>query len=225
VKRALFIGGSSGIGLAAAELALHEGFEVIVASRNPERAAIAAEKIVVDLEDEGTIHDCFRRIGPIEHLICTTVARAAGLAREVDLAAARRAFETKFWGPFTAIRAAEVSESITLASGVAASTPMRAGSITASINGAIEALIKTLAVELAPVRVNAVAPGVIDTPLWAGLADDDRGRMFQGLADSLPTRRVGSPAHVAAAIVFLMQNSFVTGEVVHVDGGHRLAQP
>jgi NAD(P)-dependent dehydrogenase (short-subunit alcohol dehydrogenase family) len=223
--RALFVGGTSGIGLAAARLALEAGWDVVVAGRDPSRAEIDADKVVFDVTDEAGLRIALAGIEPVDHLVFSTVASATGRLCELDLAAARRAFDTKYWGPLAAIQAVEVRDSITLTSGVAASTPMVGGAITASINGAIESLVKTLAVELAPVRVNAVAPGVIVSPLWDRLREADRTAMFDRLSGTLPAGRVGTPEDVAAAILFVMRNGFVTGETVHVDGGHRLAQP
>ena len=223
--RAVFVGGSSGIGLAAARRAAAAGWDVVIVSREPERADVAAERVVLDITDEGAVRETFEALGPIDHLVFSPVARAGGPARTLDLAAARRAFETKLWGPFTAVQAADVRESIVFVSGVAATTPMRGGSATAAVNGAIEALVRTLAVELAPVRVNAVSPGIIATPTWDAMAAEDREAMFDRLAGALPAGRVGTAEDLAEAIWLLLTNGFVTGVVLPVDGGHRLAAP
>ena len=221
----VFVGGSSGIGLAAARKAVAAGWDVIVASRNPGRADVDAETVELDVTDVEMVRSYFGSLGPIDHLVSSTVARAGGPVRELDLDAARRAFETKLWGPLAAVQSADVRRSIVLLSGAAASTPMRGGAATAAVNGAVEALMRTLAVELAPVRVNAVSPGIIDTPTWAAMPDDQREAMFSRLAGSLPVGRVGSADDVADAIWHLLTNEFVTGTVLHVDGGHRLAAP
>ena len=115
--------------------------------------------------------------------------------------------------------------SIVFVSGVAATTPMRGGSATAAVNGAVEALVRTLAVELAPVRVNAVSPGIVATPTWDGMAAEDREAMFARLAGALPAGRVGVADDLAEAIWLLLTNGFVTGITLPVDGGHRLAAP
>lgn len=223
--RAVFVGGSSGIGLAAARKAVSAGWDVIVASRAPEKADIDAEAVALDVTDREAVRSFFGGLGPIDHLVSSTVARASGPVKELDLDAARGAFETKLWGPLTAVQAADVRGSIVLLSGAAASTPMRGGAATAAVNGAVEALVRTLAVELAPVRVNAVSPGIIDTPTWAAMPDDLREAMFSRLAGALPVGRVGTADDVADAIWHLLTNEFVTGTVLHVDGGHRLAAP
>ena len=223
--RAVFVGGSSGIGLATARLAVAAGWDVVIVSRDPERADVDAERVALDIADEVAVRETFGALGSIDHLVFSPVARAGGRARSLDLEAARRAFETKLWGPFAAVQAADVRESIVFVSGVASTTPMRGGSATGAVNGAIEALVRTLAVELAPVRVNAVSPGIVDTPTWDGMAAEDREAMFDRLAGALPAGRVGTADDLAAAIWFLLTNGFVTGAVVPVDGGHRLAAP
>lgn len=223
--RAVFVGGSSGIGLASARLAAAAGWDVVIVSREPERADVDAERIALDIADEAAVREAFSALGPIDHLVFSPVARAGGPARSLDLDAARRAFEIKLWGPFTAVQAADVRESIVFVSGVAAATPMRGGSATAAVNGAIEALVRTLAVELAPVRVNAVSPGIVATPTWDAMAADERQAMFDRLASALPTGRVGTADDLAAAVWLLLTNGFITGTVLPVDGGHRLAAP
>jgi NAD(P)-dependent dehydrogenase (short-subunit alcohol dehydrogenase family) len=171
------------------------------------------------------VRKTFAELGPIDHLVLSTVARAGGPAKELDLGAARQAFQVKLWGPFAAVQAADVRSSIVFVSGVAAATPARGGSATAAVNGAIEALVRTLAVELAPVRVNAVSPGIIDTPTWDAMAEADRKAMFDRLAGALPAGRTGTPDDIADAIWLLLTNGFVTGITLPVDGGHRLAAP
>jgi NAD(P)-dependent dehydrogenase (short-subunit alcohol dehydrogenase family) len=223
--RAVILGGSSGIGLAAARRAVEAGWDVVVASRDPGRADVAAEKIALDVSDAAAVRTFFDEVGPVDHLVSSTVARAGGPAKRLDLIAARHAFEVKLWGPFEAVQAADVRRSVVLVSGVAASTPSPGAAATAAVNGAVEALVRVLAVELAPVRVNAVSPGIIDTPTWAGMQPDERDAMFDRLAANLPAGRVGTAEDVADAIWHLLTNDFATGSIVHVDGGHRLAAP
>jgi NAD(P)-dependent dehydrogenase (short-subunit alcohol dehydrogenase family) len=223
--KAVFVGGSSGIGLAAARLAKDAGWDVVIVSRDPERADIDAERVTLDIADETAVRAAFGALGPIDHLVLSPVARAGGPAKTLDLDMARQAFQTKFWGPFAAVQAADIRESVVFVSGVAAHAPMRGGSATAAVNGAIEALVRTLAVELAPVRVNAVSPGIVATPTWDAMAAEDRDAMFGRLAGALPVGRVGTPEELGAAVWFLLTNDFVTGTVLPVDGGHRLSAP
>jgi NAD(P)-dependent dehydrogenase (short-subunit alcohol dehydrogenase family) len=225
LTRVVVIGGSSGIGLATAKLCADKGWDVVVASRDPGRADVEAEKVALDVTDAAASRELFARLGPVDHLVSTTVARAGGPVKELDLGAARHAFETKLWGPLAAIQAADVRESIVLTSGAAAWTPMRGGAATAAVNGAVEALVRTLAIELAPVRVNAVCPGIIDTPTWAGMEPEQREAMFARLSAGLPVGRIGTAEDVAHGIWLLLTNGFVTGTVLGLDGGHRLAAP
>jgi NAD(P)-dependent dehydrogenase (short-subunit alcohol dehydrogenase family) len=223
--RVLVLGGSSGIGLATARACVARGWTVVVASRNPAGADVDAERIALDVTDRAAVDTVLGGLGPVDHLVFTPGSRASGPAKELDLDVARRAFETKLWGALAAIQAADVRRSIVLMSGAAASTPMRGGAATAAVNGAVEALVRVLAVELAPVRVNAVSPGIVDTPSWAALDDVQRRAMFDRLSGNLPAGRVGRAEDIAAAIVSMLENDFLTGEVLHVDGGHRLAAP
>lgn len=225
MTRIVVLGGSSGIGLATARRAAEAGWDVIVVSRNPERADVAAQKVALDVTDGAAVREVLGGLGAVDHLVSSTVARAGGMVKELDLDAARHAFETKLWGPIAAVQATDVRSSIVLLSGVAASVPMRGAGSTAAVNGAVEALVQTLAVELAPVRVNAVSPGVIDTPTWAAMPADEREALFTRLAGVLPAGRIGSPEDVADGIWHLLTNEFVTGTVLHVDGGHRLSAP
>lgn len=222
--RIVVLGGSSGIGLAVAGAAVEAGWDVTIASRNAARIDLPAEKIVLDVRDSDSVRRTFSTLGPIDHLVSTTVERAAGLLKELDLDAARRAFDVKLWGPLAAVQAAQVRESIVLVSGGAATVPIRGSGATAAVNGAVEALVRTLAVELAPVRVNAVSPGTIDTPTWQSMPQAARERIFSHAA-CIPAGRVGRPEEVADAILLLLRNGFVTGSVLPVDGGGRLAGP
>jgi NAD(P)-dependent dehydrogenase (short-subunit alcohol dehydrogenase family) len=133
--------------------------------------------------------------------------------------------ESKFWGAYRVARAARVRDggSITFVSGFLSHRPSPTAVLQGAINAALEGLARGLALERAPVRVNTVSPGVIDTPLYASLAEADRRAMFEQAAARLPVRRVGQPQDVAQAILFLATNSFATGSTVTVDGGGTIA--
>jgi NAD(P)-dependent dehydrogenase (short-subunit alcohol dehydrogenase family) len=138
-----------------------------------------------------------------------------------------RAVRSKLLGPVFAAQesAARIKPggSITFTSGIAARRPMRGGSAAAAINSGLEGLVRALAVELAPLRVNAVSPGWTDTPIWDGIMAQDRKKeAFAAMAARLPCGRVGQAKDIAKAIIFLMTSEFSTGTVLDVDGGQRL---
>jgi NAD(P)-dependent dehydrogenase (short-subunit alcohol dehydrogenase family) len=235
-RRVVVIGGSSGIGLATARAAAARGARVLIASRDPAKLEAAraslgrgVEALVLDVTDPLAVSSFFERAGAVDHLVSTTVARASGPLPELDFDAARHAFETKLWGPMHVIRTALPllgwDGSITLTAGTAAWSPMPGGSATAAVNGAVAALVRTLAVELAPVRVNAVSPGIVRTPTWDAVPQEQRTAMFERIASKLPVGRVGEPDDIAAAYLYLMENEFSTGTVLHVEGGHLLVAP
>jgi NAD(P)-dependent dehydrogenase (short-subunit alcohol dehydrogenase family) len=231
-QRIVVIGASSGIGHATARLAAAEGAGVVIGSRSADSLARAragidgeVEAIRVDVSDEADVRRFFDEVGVHDHLVNAAVLRSrAAAAGQAE--AARAAFETKFWGSFHAIRHAvprlSREGSITLLSGMASDVPSPGNWGTAAVNGAIDALARVLAVELAPVRVNAVSPGFIETEgvvLTDGAAASARAAQA---AAELPVRRPGHPDDVAESIVHLMRNTFTTGTVVHIDGGKRL---
>lgn len=231
MAKVLIIGGSSGIGLASAQRAHGLGMDVLIASRSRDRLQAAVRKVgqrcqgrVLDIVDEQAVEAFFASTAAFEHLVISAGQPRDGRFGAMTTAAARAAFETKFWGPYGAIRAAvsKVRESITLVSGIASQKPFPGLHAIAAANGALEALARSLAVELAPVRVNVVQPGLVDTPVYDRLPTEQRARMFKEVADRIPAHRVGKPDDVAAAIVGLMTSPYCTGVVVPVDGGHRL---
>jgi NAD(P)-dependent dehydrogenase (short-subunit alcohol dehydrogenase family) len=233
-QRIILVGGSSGIGLATAELAAAEGASVVIVSRSQERIDAALDRLpasadgyAVDLTSETATARLFAQLGGFDHLAFTAGEglRLAPIA-DTDLDTARGFFETRVWGAYAAVKHAHPrirpGGSIVLMSGSAGARPQATWSIAAGICGAIEALTRSLATELAPIRVNAVAPGVIRTELWAGMPDDDREAMYRTLGDELLVGRVGEAEDVARAIVFLMADGYATGTTLTVDGGAAL---
>jgi NAD(P)-dependent dehydrogenase (short-subunit alcohol dehydrogenase family) len=233
-ERVLIIGGSSGMGLALAEALLAEGAEVTIAGRSADRLAAAAERLAgvrtarADITDEAAVQRLLDAGGDVDHVVVTAVdaTGAYGPIRDFELAGARAVVETKLLGPWLVAKHAAgrvaPTGSITFTSGIAAYRPGPGGSMIAAVNGALEALARALALELAPVRVNVVSPGWVDTPVWDALAGADKGDRLAAMAARLPVGRVGQPADLAQAFLAVMRNGFVTGTVLHADGGHRL---
>jgi NAD(P)-dependent dehydrogenase (short-subunit alcohol dehydrogenase family) len=230
-QKIVILGGTSGIGLATAQLATAEGATVVVASSNPERvdAALAnlpvnAEGYALDLRREEEIRDLFERLGEFDHLAYTAgESLPLGPIGTTNLETARRALEIRFWGAYAAVKHAaprlRPGGSIVLSSGIASARPQATWTVASSICGAVEALTRALAVELAPIRVNAVAPGVVRSNLWRDMSEDDRSAMYASLAQALPAGRAGEVGDVAETFLYLMRNGYSTGTVVTIDGG------
>jgi NAD(P)-dependent dehydrogenase (short-subunit alcohol dehydrogenase family) len=234
-KHVVVLGGTSGIGLATADLASQLGGEVTVASSNPETVKRALETLpaattgeVIDLTDSTQVAGLFDRIGRFDHLIFTAGESLTMLElRGMDLDRARKAFELRYFGMLGAVSAAvphlRPGGSIVLTSGTAGDRPGAGWSIAASLCGAIDSAVRAMAVELAPLRVNAVKPGVIRSPLWSNLDEQTRTSLYDGSAGSIPLGRIGETEDVAKAYVYLMNQDFATGTIVTVDGGTVLA--
>jgi NAD(P)-dependent dehydrogenase (short-subunit alcohol dehydrogenase family) len=227
----VIVGGSSGMGLAIAKEAADVGAAVIIAGRSQgkldeARRAISGDVTthVVDLSDEGSVMKLFESIGSFDHLVVTGSSVKTGPLRELSLADARASMDSKLWGAYTAARYARIRPkgSITFFSGILSRRPSPGLASLAAINAAVEALGRALAVELAPLRVNVVSPGLTDTPAYATMPDDARKGMFAAAAKRLPVGRVGKAEDIASLTLELMRNSFLTGIVVDVDGGATL---
>ncbi len=225
-KTVVVVGGSSGIGLATAELAREEGAEVVIASRNKDRLTPAADKIgaravVVDVTDDGSVDALFRACGPVDHVVVTAAQLRTGPFKTVPLADVRATMEGKFWGAWRVARAADIRPggSLTLVTGFLSVRPRPNSAIIGAANGALESLARSLALELVPVRVNAVSPGIIDTPIRAAMPEEARRDMLAKTAASLPVGRVGVGEDVARQILAFMIIGFMTGSIVYLDGG------
>ncbi|MFF5138248.1 SDR family oxidoreductase [Streptomyces sp. NPDC013157] len=233
-QRVVVIGGTSGIGLAVAEGAAREGARVVVASRRQESVDAAlkvlpedAEGQVLDASDEAAVRAFFTRIGAYDHLVYTAGdSILLETLADTDLAAARSFLDTRLWGAYAAVKygagSLRAGGSVVLTTGTAGRRPMPGSSVASALCGAMESLTRALAVELAPVRVNVVSPGVVRTELWRGLPEPVREELFRSSAESLPVGRMGEPADVAEAYLYLMRGGYSTGSVVVVDGGGTL---
>ncbi|MET7672932.1 SDR family oxidoreductase [Micromonospora luteifusca] len=234
-QRVVVLGGTSGIGLATATRAAREGAQVAVASSNQRSVDRALATLpagtqgyAANLTDPGDVARLFQRLGAFDHLVYTAGEPLALMSVDaLDLSAARTAFDLRYFGSLSAVNTAlpylRPGGSITLTTGTANHRPSAGWSVAASITGAIDALVRALAVELAPLRVNAVSAGVIRSPLWDPLPHETREQMYAQLGESLPLGRVGEPEEVAEAFVYLLRATYATGTVVTVDGGTLVA--
>lgn len=235
--RVVVIGGGSGMGLSVAEKLVAEGADVLIAGRSEERLRAArvnlgvnrVEIATVDIGERSQVAAMFAGAGRLDHVVVTAADLPYGPVAKLTEADLMRAVRSKLLGPlFVAQESAarlQPGGSITFTSGIAARRPMRGGSAAAALNSGLEGLVRALAVELAPIRVNAVSPGWTDTPIWdgmAGMTAAKKQEAFAGMAARLPAGRIGRPADIAEAVVFLMKSGFSTGTVLDVDGGHRL---
>lgn len=237
-QRAWVFGGSSGIGLACAQALAEGGAQVVVAGRSPERLQQALARLpsgvrgeAMDTSDAAALEAALARHGGIDHLVVSIGGGSAlGPYRQLDEAALRRTFENKFWqvqrvtmAALQHMGAGQRAGSVTWITGAAARAAIPGMSALAAGNGALHAMVGPLARELAPLRVNAVSPGFIDTPYWErALEADARAKTYEAMAQLVPVQRVGTPKDVAAAVMLCVTNSFMTGTVIDCDGGRQL---
>jgi NAD(P)-dependent dehydrogenase (short-subunit alcohol dehydrogenase family) len=233
-KTVLVVGRGSGLARAVTLLARSEGARVVVAGRDKAKLTdaysdmadpeISAE--VVDMTDDASIEALADRIGPLDHVVSTASARARGKLPELQRDNLRQSFDTKVIGPTMLAKylAPQINPggSFVLFSGVHA-FKHNVGYLGVGItNGAVDFLTRWLAVELAPIRVNAISPGVIDTGAWDAMGEDGKRDYFEHIAAHNPAGRIGTPDDIAAAVLFAMTNTFMTGMTLKVDGGEPL---
>ncbi|WP_136621685.1 MULTISPECIES: SDR family oxidoreductase [Mesorhizobium] len=236
-QKILIVGGGSGMGLALARRCVEAGAEVIIAGRSEDRLQQARQELgnpdalevaAADITREDRVAALFARIGGLDHIVSTAadIEGAYQLLPELDLKAAHKVVESKLYGPLLLAKHGAprlaATGSMTFVSGIAAYRPAARGSVVASVNAALEGLVRALAVELAPIRINAVSPGWVDTTIWAQVAGDRKHETLAAMAERLPVGRIGQPDDIADAIAFLIGNGFTTGTTLHVEGGHRL---
>lgn len=227
-KRVVVIGGGSGIGFSVAALAQNLGAEVVIATSQAANVEAALGRLpgatgrTVDVRDEGMVATFFEELGAFDHLIMTAGGLGVGMSAstaEIDLDKAREGFGVRFWGAFAAAkhcgRTIAHDGSITLTSGLLGHRPLKGSMIATAVDGAVEHLTYALAIDLAPVRVNAVSPGIILTDL----AKEMPAERVQSFTKFLPLLRGGSPEEAATAYIYLMLNGYVTGQILSVDGG------
>lgn len=236
-QRIAVVGGSSGMGLALSEHLLKSGSEVIIVGRSRDRLQAAHDHLraagqarvhQADVSDEDQVRQLFDTTGEIDHLVCTAadIRGAYELLPHLALSALQRAIDSKIVAPILLAKhgVPRMSRhgSMTFVSGIAAYRPRPKGIAVAAINAALEGVVRAMAVELAPIRINAVSPGWVRTPIWNDVAGADSEQLLAAMAERLPVGRVGTADDIAHAIVFLLGNGYMTGTVLHVEGGHRL---
>jgi len=225
-KKVVVVGGSSGIGLATAELAKAQGAEVVIGSRNADKVKAAAAKvgakgIAADVTSDQSVTDLFRACGPVDHVVVSAAQLRTGPFKTVAMEDVRATLEAKLWGAWRCARAADIKPggSLSLVSGFLSIRPRPNSAIVSVSNGALESLTRALALELAPIRVNCVSPGIIDTPIRAAMPEAARNDMLAKTAAALPVRRVGLGEDVAQQILVFMTNGFMSVSIVYLDGG------
>ena len=234
-KRIVITGITGGIAKATTQLLSSLGAEVIVTARSTEKleqsligltGKVSGE--VLDLTDEASIKALFDKVGNFDHLVTPAATGMFAPINEMDFKAAREILETKQWGQMLSVYHAlpylNKTGSITLFSGTVTQKPLPGATMFAAVGAATEAAGRIWAYELAPIRVNTVVPGVIATPIWEGLTGgkDAAQAQLNAIGYSLPVQRVGTPNDVAKAVAFLIDNGFVNGASLVIDGGHRL---
>ncbi len=233
-QKAVITGATGGIGSATAKHLIALGAEVIVSARSRDKLDTALAELgpsatghVMDLSDPDSIAAFFAAAGPFDHLVTPAASSMFAPISDMDLAAAREIFETKQWGQMLCVQAAlkqmPESGSITLFSGTVTQKPIPGATMFAAVGGATEAAARIWAHELAPMRVNTIVPGIIETGVWSGLMGAETAQQtLDATASALPVGRVGTAHDVAKAVGFLIDNGFVNGHALVVDGGHRL---
>jgi len=227
------IGGSSGIGLATARLALDAGARVTIAGRDEDRLAAAVEQlggavmgVAADVADEDAVASLFASVGNVDHVATFAGTHVAGTIADVDTETLRGPVGNRFWGPLFVCKHAPPamagSGSITICTGAGVGRPRAGGAIVSAAAGGSEVLAKAMALELSPIRVNVLRPGIVDTPLFDRMAGDRRDEVLATQAKRIPAGRVARAEEIAHAALFLMTNDYVTGETLTIDGGYSL---
>lgn len=229
-KTVLVIGGSSGMGLAVATKAAAAGARVHIVGRSPDKLAAAVAVIggeaishAADVGNEADVKALAHGLGRVDHIVLTAAQLVFKPFVQTTDEEIRSTFAAKFWGPVYVTRhfAAQLAKggSITFFGGSAAYKASAGGSIVAAVNASLDGLARTLAVELAPIRVNVVSPGIVETPAWGFLPDASRQEVLKSIGAGFPVGRVGRVEELADAALFVMGNGFTTGTVLQIDGG------
>lgn len=231
-QQVVVLGGGSGIGLAVARRALAQGALVTIAGRSGERLRAAAAGLesvstaALDVTEPSRVEELFAGLPRVDHVYFAAGSTQLSTILEGDIEAQLAPLVTKLWGAVHVIRAAAPKMapggSLTFTGGLSTDRPVQGAWVSGVATAAAEQLARVMALELAPLRVNAVSPGYTDTPMWDGVLGEAKGDVLDGVAARLPVRRIATPDEVASAVLLLMTNASMTGAVIHVDGGARL---
>jgi NAD(P)-dependent dehydrogenase (short-subunit alcohol dehydrogenase family) len=227
------IGGSSGIGLATARLAQAAGANVVIAGRDEARLASAVDSlggtargVAVDIADEDGVRALFESLDRVDHVANLAGTHVNGAIADVDTSVLRGPVDNRFWGPLHVFKHAGprmgAGGSITVCTGAGVARPRAGAAIVAAACGGSEVLATAMALELAPVRVNVIRPGIVDTPLLDRMTGGNRDAVIASMEKRIPIGRIAQPEEIAEAILFLMTASYVTGTTLTVDGGFGL---
>lgn len=232
-KKVVIVGGSSGIGFAIAKAALEANAHVVIVSRSTEKLNQAKQRLnnkvetfSTDMRDFSELEKVFEKIGKFDHLQITASEISFGDFKDLSISDAKSAFENKFWGPYQTVKSAlpylSPQGTITFYSGAYSQLPKTPGaSVIAAVNSAIEGLSRALAVELAPIRVNTITPGIVDTELFTtlGMDAEQRESFFNEITAGQVIKRPAQPNEIAQSALYLMGNTYSTGNTLFVDGG------
>jgi NAD(P)-dependent dehydrogenase (short-subunit alcohol dehydrogenase family) len=231
-EKILVIGGSSGIGFATAKLAVALGAQVTIASRSADKVASAAELLgpgatgrVIDVTDDNSVRQCFADGTIWNHVVVTGSQVKIAPVRELPLDTAQASFDSKYWGFYRVARTVNIapSGSLGVVAGVLATRPVAGRALMGSINGALECLVQGLALEMKPVRVNAVSPAMVDTEMWSGMPPEAREAAIAKACASYPAGCIGTPEDIARQLLLLAATKYATGTIVTLDGGASIA--
>ncbi|BAZ70575.1 putative acyl-carrier-protein (plasmid) [Fischerella sp. NIES-4106] len=234
-KKVVIIGAGSGIDLAIAKKTAEIGASVVISNPSQDKLNQVkelvcghVEAIAVDILNEDSVNSLFEQVGKFDHLVVTAVPdrnMPRSLLAEMATETAQRGME-KFWGTFFAVRAAlkniATDGSITLTSSFSIFKTSKLGgiSVISAASGAVSSFGRMLAVELEPIRVNVIAPGILeDTSVWSYQSESERAELTKWAEEALPVQHLGQPEEQAQAVLSLMTNPYITGVTLPVDGG------